>query len=311
MLTKPSQTIFAPVKTWLPPWGLSTCIRAVLVRNTNGIDLPSSARWAHYPVSPTCSINALFSGVADLLDVGAACTDDAPRRRVSGFTVTGPQTRPRTVFYEAQAHGVMVVFYPDAWHALTGTTLTSLTAEVIDSHTVLPRDVLRVGQRMFEPAADDEQRMTRFFDDLLPIWKSRMHAIRHDDWLSKDWSRSLSPWVESLAMRALAKGWGRSLRQSERRIKAWTGWSMRRLQGSVRGEAVFFAAMAALMDNRIDWTEIALDHGFTDQSHLIREIRRLTGFTPEALRLGILTDEAFWSYRAWAKLAGYSLPSLR
>jgi AraC-like DNA-binding protein len=136
-----------------------------------------------------------------------------------------------------------------------------------------------------------------------------MQDIRHDRWSSHEWSRSLTPWVESLALRAAATGWGRSLRQSERRIKEWTGWPLRRLHGSVRGEAVFFAAMAALMDNRVDWVAIALDHGFADQSHFIREIRRLTGFTPEALRHGILNKEAFWSYRAWAHLAGYSLPN--
>lgn len=309
MLIVSDSPTFAPVQTWFPPWGLSTCIRAVMVRSTVGLDLPASARWAHYPVSPTCSLNGLFSGVADLLDAGAAYTDDAPRQRVSGLTVTGPQTRPRTVYYEGQAHGVMVVFYPDAWHALTGTTLASLTDQVLDANTVLPRDLLQASQRMFEPAADDDQRVKRFFDDLLPIWKSRMQDSRHDRWSSHEWSRALTPWVESLALRAAATGWGRSLRQSERRIKEWTGWPLRRLHGSVRGEAVFFAAMAALMDNRVDWVEIALDHGFADQSHFIREIRRLTGFTPEALRYGILNEEAFWSYRAWAQLAGYSLPN--
>lgn len=309
MLLVSDSPTFAPVQTWLPPWGLSSCIRAVMVRNTVGLDLSVSARWAHYPVSPTCSLNGLFSGVADLLDAGAACTDDAPRQRVSGLTVTGPQTRPRTVYHEGQTHGVMVVFYPDAWHALTGITLASLTDQVLDAKNVLPRDLLQVSQRMFEPAVDDDGRVKRLFDDLMPIWKSRMRDIRHDRWSSYEWSRALTPWVESLALRASATGWGRSLRQSERRIKEWTGWPLRRLHGSVRGEAVFFSVMAALMSNRVDWVAIALDHGFSDQSHFIREIRRLTGFTPEALRHGILNEEAFWSYRAWAHLAGYSLPN--
>ena len=111
--------------------------------------------------------------------------------------------------------------------------------------------------------------------------------------------------MDSLALRAAATGWGRSLRQSERRIKQWTGWSLRKLKGSVRGEAVFFAAMQAMNDDHVDWTQIALNHGFSDQSHLIRETRRITGFSPEALRHGILNEEAFWSYRAWAKMAGY------
>jgi AraC-like DNA-binding protein len=114
--------------------------------------------------------------------------------------------------------------------------------------------------------------------------------------------------MEALALRAASTGWGRSLRQSERRIKQWTGWSLRKLQGSVRGEAVFFAVMEAMLEERLDWTQIALDNGFSDQSHFIRETRRITGFSPEVLRHGLIHEEAFWVYRAWAQLAGYEVP---
>ena len=110
-------------------------------------------------------------------------------------------------------------------------------------------------------------------------------------------------------MRAAATGWGRSLRQSERRIKQWTGWSLRKLQGSVRGEAAFFAVMEAMLEDQLDWAQIALDNGFSDQSHFIRETRRITGFSPEALRHGFIHEEAFWVYRAWAQLAGYEVPT--
>lgn len=110
-----------------------------------------------------------------------------------------------------------------------------------------------------------------------------------------------------MALRAAATGWGRSLRQSERRIKQWTGWSLRKLQGSARGEDAFFAVMEAMLEERLDWTQIALDNGFSDQSHFIRETRRITGFSPEALRHGFLHEEAFWIYRAWAQLAGYEV----
>ena len=111
-----------------------------------------------------------------------------------------------------------------------------------------------------------------------------------------------------MALRAAATGWGRSLRQSERRIKQWTGWSLRKLQGSARGEDAFFAVMEAMLEERLDWVQIAVDNGFSDQSHFIRETRRITGFSPEALRRGYLHEEAFWIYRAWAQLAGYEVP---
>jgi len=66
---------------------------------------------------------------------------------------------------------------------------------------------------------------------------------------------------------------------------------------------VFLAVLDAINDNRLDWTQIALDHGFSDQSHFIRETRRITGFSPEALRHGVVHEEAFWSYRVLAQIS--------
>ncbi len=295
---------FAPVQTWLPPWGLSACIRAVLGRNMQGLQLSQAQRHSHYPVTPLCSINVLFSGFADRAGSAGQVDSVAPRQRLPALSVSGPQTQPLTVVYGPQAHGVMLVLYPDAWQALTGMEVTRLVDQVVDARDVLPAEVLSACERL-QRANSDDARVQRLFAELLPLWQRCVApgAVTGGVLTSPQPSR-LGPWTQALAMRAAATGWGRSLRQSERRIKQWTGWSMRRLQVSARGEAVFLAVMEALNDERLDWTQIALDHGFSDQSHFIRETRRLTGFSPEAMRHGVLHEEAFWSYRAWAKLAG-------
>jgi hypothetical protein len=198
----------------------------------------------------------------------------------------------------------MLVVYPDAWQALTGMAVTCLVDQVLDARDVLPADVLLACERLQQPGSDDA-RVQAFFAALLPLWQRCVApSAATDGLLTASKPSQLGPWTQALALRAAATGWGRSLRQSERPIKQWTGWSMRRLQVSARGEAVFFAVMEALHDERLDWTQIALDHGFSDQSHFIRETRRLTGFSPEAMRQGVLHEEAFWSYCAWAKLAG-------
>jgi len=295
---------FAPVHTWVPPWGLGACIRAVLMRSTVGMTLSASQRWAHYPASPICAINCLFEGHAELVTPGHARHEDAPRQRLPSMTVSGPHTQPQTVFYDAPSRGVMVIFYPDAWWALTGISVAALTDRVVDASEVLPAPLVAACERMFEPV-DDDVCVARFFEDVLSLWQQRVHGRAHSSWQAQDWSQSLTPWMESLAMRAAATGWGRSLRQTERRVKAWTGWSLRKLQGSARGEAVFFAVMDAMDRDCLDWSQVALEHGFSDQSHFIRETRRITGFSPEVLRQGLFNDEAFWCYRAWAKMAGY------
>lgn len=295
---------FAPIQTWLPPWGLSACIRAALGRNTQGMTLSEAQQHSHYPVTPLFSINVLFSGFAELAGPAGQGYADAPRQRLPALSVSGPQTKPLTVVYGPQVHGVMMVVYPDAWQALTGLEVSSLVDRVVDARDVLPADVLLACERLLQ-AQPDDARVQRFFADLLPVWqRCAASGAAGARFLAPSMPSLLGPWMEALALRAAASGWGRSVRQSERRIKQWTGWSMRRLQVSARGESVFFAVMEALNDDRLDWTQIALDHGFSDQSHFIRETRRLTGFSPEAMRHGVLHEEAFWSYRAWAKLAG-------
>lgn len=300
---------FSPVQTWLPPWGLSGCIRAVLGRQTDIPTTTEAQRWGHYPANPICSINFLFEGDIEILKTDLQRNLDAPRQRIPTLSVSGPQITPKTVYYPRGMHSIMVILYPDAWWALTGVPPHSLSAQTVDAHDVMPPALLAACQRMWL-GGDDQLRVQRFFEDLQPLWRQRADDKQRGSWHSPTWAQTLAPWMESLAMRAAATGCGRSLRQSERRIKQWTGWSLRRLQGSARGEAAFFAVMDALLEDgeRVDWARIALDNGFYDQSHLIRETRRLTGFSPETLRHGFDTDDAFWAYRAWAQLAGYKVP---
>ena len=46
-------------------------------------------------------------------------------------------------------------------------------------------------------------------------------------------------------------------------------------------------------------TDVAQASGYADQSHLCRETRRITGFTPDDLYRRIAEEESFWSYRVW------------
>lgn len=302
-------TAFSPVRSWLPPWGLRACVRAVLWRSTVGMALTESQRWGHYPAGPVCTISVLFRGSIEVLAAGVGCEPMATCEPVPSFSVMGPHSAPRSAFYGPEAEGLMVILYPDAFWALTGVEPQTLSDQIVDANEVLPPALLDAYQRLTAPV-DVDQRVERLLADLLQIWQRRSLNSRDHTGSPEGWGQNFAPWMESLALRAAATGWGRSLRQSERRIKQWTGWSLRKLQGSVRGEAAFFAVMEAILEERLDWTQIALGNGFSDQSHFIRETRRITGFSPEVLRHGVWHEEAFWVYRAWAQLAGYEVPTL-
>lgn len=48
------------------------------------------------------------------------------------------------------------------------------------------------------------------------------------------------------------------------------------------------------------YTDSRMRCHYANQSHLCRETRRLTGFSPDELRRRIHGDEGFWLYRLWA-----------
>lgn len=85
-----------------------------------------------------------------------------------------------------------------------------------------------------------------------------------------------------LALPTVAAEAGVSERQVRRRVLEQTGFTPRGLH---RIERLNRAVMAADRSSRQpNWARLAVQHGFSDQSHLIRETRDLAGRTPVELR---------------------------
>ena len=281
---------------WLPRASLSACLRGVMVRSTVGAELDDTQRLNHFPATPLCSLSWWFTGYSLMLEPsrpGQMGQPTDPKRALAGpWVFSGPHMRPMSSWCPGPVHGMMAMFLPDALHALTGLEPAQFTDQLVDAATVLPPDWLAMCQQVQE-AADDTQRMALLEDFLDARWQQcrperPMQAHRYGDW------------VTGLAQRAAVSAPGRSLRQVERRIKRWAGLPLRELRGLARSEQAFFDAIAAqVQTGDIRWADVAADNGFADQSHLCRVTRRVTGFSPEALREGIAREEAFWPYRIW------------
>ena len=76
--------------------------------------------------------------------------------------------------------------------------------------------------------------------------------------------------MEALAVRAATSNAGRSLRQFERRVKAWAGCRCASCAPASRAEAAFLQVAATQHDPGFDWAGLAADAGYADQSHLCR-----------------------------------------
>ena len=278
---------------WTPRLSLASCIRAVMARSTIGADLSPAQRLNYFPASPLCGISWLFTGRSEcVVDRRFPVELDAPRRELAGtMHFSGPHERPSATWNPGPAHGMMLMLMPDAVRLLTGIDPARWLDEIVDAREVLPADWIAMCDTV-QHAADDTTRVQVIQDFLEPRWQAArpatpMNAGRYLDW------------AQGLAMRAALSAPGRSLRQTERRIKQWAGQPMRELLGAGRAERAFFAALTADREGHVDWAGIAAQEGYADQSHLCRVTRRITGFSPEALRGRIAEDESFWAYRLW------------
>ncbi len=299
---------FAPTRITLPPWDLHNCLRAVIERSIDGFALQEHQRIGYFPASPLCTIGVFYSGYSEVL---SAPSEGSAGRTIPSVVVTGPMSGPSCVRYSENCSGVLMGIYPDAWWMLTGQPLDAITDQFLDGKDLLPAPLLEALTEMASQVSSDfnHQRVDQFFRRLTPIWRDCLaqRGQGHQRWNVVPQAQTLAPWVEALALRVAATGWGRSMRQAERRVKQLAGMPLRKLQVSARGEQAFWAVVEAIIDQRLDWTDIALGCGFSDQSHFIRETRRQTGFSPEALKHGLLNEEPFWMYRIFAELAGFPI----
>jgi AraC-like DNA-binding protein len=147
-----------------------------------------------------------------------------------------------------------------------------------------------------QSATDDDARVAILQDFLQPRWAlSRPKSLLG--------SHLLQDWFRGAAQYFALSGLGRSLRQLERRFKRNTGLSMRELRSLSRSENAFYVAARESENGKLGaprWADVADEGGYADQSHMCRESRRVTGFSPEELYRLMRTEESFWMYRLWA-----------
>lgn len=279
-------------RLWLPPLGLSSCIRAVMLRDTTSLDMDHQAVINHFPVAFNCGLTWLLKGQAEeVLPGEGGHGTGALVPLTSNFVFNGPFNRPLAGRYPQPVRLLLLAIMPDAFTLLTGLQPGDYLNRMVPAEELLDAPWLQLGQDVFN-AADDDERVALIEDRLGAWWQAVRPAAPPVSHLMDDW-------LQGLSARASTSSLGRSARQIERRIKQWTGQPLRELRGISRSERAFFQTAMAQEAGEVNWAEVADEAGYTDQSHLCRQTRRVTGFSPEELRRRIATDEGFWLYRLW------------
>lgn len=284
-------------RLWLPRADLGRCVAAVVSRDTRGCGLSARQRLTHLSVSPLCALSWRLLGTAERFDGVVDDPVGAPRLPVPGPVLfSGPRTRPESWWNPDETHVLFVLFWPDAVQALTGLEPRDLLDRDLDAAACLPADWTALLQAVWA-ATDDEHRVALIEDFLGPRWRARRPA-------AGGLAAGLSDWLHALALRAHGSGAARSLRQAERRVRLWAGLPLRELRLQARLQRSFFRSLRSYRQGRLrTLSDVAAGDGFADQSHLTRETRRATGFTPAQLRRRFFDDEAFWLYRLWEEAA--------
>lgn len=280
-------------RLYLAPPGLQGAIVAVVCRDTGGFALTDAQRLSHFPASPLVCLS-WFDGVdAGIVEREAGRVVWRPYD--SALMLSGSQARPMVSWGRHSGRGGMVCFEADAARALFDIDLAAIQDRIVP------------GEPLLGPTWQP------FLDALLAADSDAMALSVLERHLAARWrtltgrGSVLSPlreagryWVERLAWQA--HEWRRThgSRQVERRIKAYSGRSLREWQSLVKTESLFFSARDRFETGQaLDWAALAQDEGFADQAHLSRSVKRTTGFSPSEFTQRFLEDESFWAYRLW------------
>jgi AraC-like DNA-binding protein len=270
----------------VPRRSLASCLRAIVVRNTVGCELPDEQRLNRYPAT---GFPVLFFQL-----VGESVMVEPPMPETvcpeGGVLLSGAWTRPTVSGNPGPTHFMTVLFFPEALHRLTGIDMSTIVDQFQTLEATLGAEWQHLAAQIVA-APDDEARVALLEDFLEPRWRAVRDAGAFDG--------AVGDWVRRLEGQAAAAGIGRSVRMAERRIREWAGQPLRRLRRSYRAEQTFIAARDAALKGKVSLGDMAQLGGYADQSHMSREAREISGLSPsEILRRG-LEDETYWVYRIW------------
>jgi AraC-like DNA-binding protein len=276
----------------LAPASLQGALLALVTRDTRRLALDHAQRLTHFPASPFVTLSWFRGADVGLVTPGPHGPAWSPFG--APVMVSGTQSHPSVSWAPTTGCGYVACFNADAAQALFGLDLAAIQDRFVPVHEVTGPEFAPLWEAL--AASDDAGALALLEAQLARRWQ----ALQGRDSSRPSLQQLGRHWVERLAWQA--SQWGRvhSPRHVERRVKSFSGRSLREWQSIVRTEGLFFAARARHEAGLpFDWPTLALDEGFTDQAHMIRSVKRITGFSPTEFAQRFAEDESFWMYRLW------------
>lgn len=274
----------------LPRAALSGSVFIAVERDTRGLALRPTERLNWYPATPMASISWVFEGslhlvASDRIDRAPSSAPALPRLMISG-----PHRGPSISWSPGGVHALTVAFLPHALASWLTVPFERLVDQTWALHEAVTDSFCQDCNALFTLAPG----LAPFdaLQDRLAAAGTGPGHVSGAPWLRR--------WLATLATRAAFSPAGSSVRQAQRRFKHWTGQSRRDLERYVRAQDALRRTPPDGLTPPAGLADVAADAGYADQSHMGREVKRLTGWSPARLRALMAHDEAFWFYRLLA-----------
>ncbi len=190
--------------------------------------------------------------------------------------VSGQATRPTVldaVFGDLSGLGVKL--RPGAFHALFGIPASELTNQAIGLDEVLGRAAIELIEQLAEEANPADQ--------VRCLERTLLSCVRPDrqpdDLIDQRLVKAVQK-LPAMPIAQLAEELGYSARQLQRKLNDIIGLSPRLYQRLCRFEKALEFIRVSSGSEKIGWATIALNSGYSDQSHFIRDFHEFAGCTP-------------------------------
>jgi AraC-like DNA-binding protein len=266
-------------------------VRAYFSRDTTIGENGPQCHLTHIPATPYWVMMWQLHGQLSVPKPGQAAPSQPQPWRA---TVMGPRNGPSTAYSDGPYRFFAVVLLPGVMQELAGLEGPTWLNAQADLSEVLGVCTQALNDAILSSKDDAERiiHVEHFLQSQLRAgWRQTFCAPAR-----------LSHWLHHLGSLLWMSRACQSTRHLERRVRHLTGMTFGALKRMTRVEATLLHTWTDLsLEQFISWSAISQDHHYADQSHMCREIKEVTGFTPEVLRRQCFEadDEAFWIYRSW------------
>jgi AraC-like DNA-binding protein len=197
---------------------------------------------------------------------------DGPlRHTTSGAALKGPQTQPSVIDTLQQRAVCGVSFVPGGARPFFRAPASELSERMVDLSALWGRDGAVLHERVLEAREPEAQ--------LDALERVLVEQARHGFARDRGFEVARGLLAGGAPVAAVEQRLGLSPRTMIERFRAQTGLTPKRFARVER-----FQRLVQAMDSVASWTELALTHGYSDQAHMIREFKELSGTTPTAYR---------------------------